>query len=115
MTLLKETGIHRQFDDGWTLDTPSDDSFTALWETCDDFLESSKRLKKNVFEFIQLLSKEPLKLKRGFIDFWLPIYLYIKREDFALYGEHGFIPNIIYEIFELMRKAPKNSILRLMM
>ncbi len=43
---------------------------------------------------IDRLSQKPFKLKQGLIDFWVPTFLYIKRGDFALYGDNGFIPYI---------------------
>ena len=38
------------------------------------------------------LASAPLGLKRGFIDCWLPTFLIIKKDDFALYSDGTYIP-----------------------
>jgi len=81
LTLLKDTGIHRFAGDVYTLAEPQENSFLNLWKKCEAFLESAKSVQKNLQEFLNLLSEKPFKLKQGFIDFWLPTFLFIKRED----------------------------------
>lgn len=106
LTLLKRTGIHVKESESFKLAEPSEKSFQFLWSESERFLKSAKTNRKNVNEFIQILASKPFKLKRGFIDFWIIIYLYLKREDFALFGEDGFIPNLNLETLELIIKAP---------
>lgn len=56
---------------------------------------------------VKKLSAQPYKLKAGFLDFWIPTYLYIKRQDYSLYGNNGaYIPDINIEFFELLQKHP---------
>lgn len=53
------------------------------------------------------LSAQPYKLKEGFLDFWIPTYLFIKRQDYSLYGSNGaYIPEVNMEFFELLQKHP---------
>jgi len=82
-------------------------SFKPLWDISMEFIEKSKTSKKNVKDFYEALSKPPLKLKRGFIDFWVPIFLIVKKEDYALFNENGYIPNIDTEVFDVMYKSPQ--------
>ena len=46
----------------------------------------------------------PFKLKQGVIDFWIPIFLFINQQDFALYNGNTFVLNINKEVFELIQK-----------
>lgn len=107
LAMLKQTGMHRKEGDTYTLGQPTDESFQTLWAESEAFLEKAKFTKKNLGELIESLSSKPFKLKRGFIDFWVPIFLFIKREDYALFGEDGFIPVINTEAFDLIVKTPQ--------
>ncbi|MFK7904370.1 MAG: hypothetical protein AB8B69_04555, partial [Chitinophagales bacterium] len=86
LTLLKKTGIHQKGKDNhYFLDKPTDTSYDSLWETSEAFLEGAKTMRKGILEFEKLLKKPPLKLKQGFIHFWMPSFLFIKRNEFALF------------------------------
>ena len=113
LSLLKQTGIHRQTEEGWALkeitDPGQDPShFMPLFKACQAFVETTKGAKRSVAEFYEHLEAAPFKLKRGFLDCWIPIYLLMKTDDFALYGNNGFIPEIDSEVFELLVKNPGN-------
>jgi hypothetical protein len=48
-------------------------------------------------------------MKQGFLDFWIPTYLFIRRQDFALYyvnSDYAFVPDITKDFFELFAKNP---------
>lgn len=81
-SLLKNTGLHH---DGEFADVPTNKGFMPLWEACEDFMQSSENKARKVSELIKILSAQPYKLKQGFLEFWIPTYLFIKRQDFALY------------------------------
>jgi len=81
--------------------------FDQLWQLSQQYLDSAKTSKRKVSEFITLLSKRPFKLKQGVIEFWVPSFLFIKRDDFALFGKNGYIPFITDEVFDLMGKNPE--------
>ncbi|MGN0067006.1 MAG: hypothetical protein ACI38V_05200 [Bacteroides sp.] len=103
-SLLKSTGLHC---DGEFMDAPSNDKIKTLWEACENFLYSTTEKPKKVSELIKLLSTQPYKVKDGLLDFWIPTYLFIKRQDYSLYGENGqYIPNINSEFFDLLKKHP---------
>lgn len=95
LTLLKETGIHRKDGDLYSLGQPTDENFIELWETSELFVQSAKNERKKVSELYELLSKKPFKLTSGFLEFWIPTFLFIKRDDFALYSKNeGYLPEI---------------------
>jgi len=105
-TLLKNTGIHCKKNGIYILSRPTESSFLELWKRCEIFLESAKHTQKNLKEIVEILSTAPFKLKKGLINFWLPIFLFIEREEFALYCEQAYVPNITFEILELINKKP---------
>jgi hypothetical protein len=107
LSLLKQTGIHKKKNNKYILQAPEDKSFQDLWEFGVRLLDESKQYKKKVSEFFELLKEKPFKLKDGFIDFWVPIFLYINRNSFALYNESGYVPMINKETLWLLTKNPK--------
>lgn len=106
-SLLKNTGIHVN---GEFSDVPSDPNFMSLWTASENFLQTSVHKARKISEFIKILSSQPYKLKQGFIDFWVPTYLFIKRQDYALYSISmgAYMPNVNIEFFELLQKHPSD-------
>ena len=54
------------------------------------------------------LKEAPLGLKKGFLDFWVPLFLVIKRNDIALYYNDGFIPQLNLDVINLLIKRPQD-------
>ncbi|WP_264529246.1 hypothetical protein [Flavobacterium sp. N502540] len=110
LSLLKHTGIHRLDTNGiYSYQAPKIESFLPLWEECVDFLSSAKSSKRNLFELYEVLKSKPFKLKKGFVEFWIPLFLIIKKEDFALFHEaNGFVPYISEDVLDLIHKSPQN-------
>jgi hypothetical protein len=111
LSLLLQTGIHQKTEEGWSLEEITDASkdknnFIPLFQASNDFINSTKGAKRSITELYDMLEKAPFKLKRGFLDFLIPIYLIMKSDDFAMYGVNGFIPEIDSEVLELLVKNP---------
>lgn len=105
-TLLRETGIHHRDTDGqYIFDAPTC-NVTDLWDECCKFVQSSTDKPRKLSELIKTLKSAPFKLKQGVVDFWLPIFLYIKQQDFALYEGDRFVLSITKEVFEILQKHP---------
>ncbi len=104
-SLLKNTGLHTQ---GGFNDAPKNEGFMSVWSACESFLQSTENKGRKISELIKLLSVQPYKLKQGFLEFWIPTYLFIKRQDYALYDSSrgSFIPNVTMEFFDLLQKHP---------
>lgn len=104
-SLLLNTGLHRG---GEFAEAPTAKGFMPLWQACEDFLHSTENKARKVSELIKILSAQPYKVKQGFLEFWIPTYLFIKRQDFALYdaSKGAFMPNINMEFFDLLQKHP---------
>jgi ribosomal protein S15P/S13E len=108
LSLLKENGISPIREN--SLDVISIDknsSFNRLWSASEDFLESAKSEKLKISELSEMLSKRPFKLKQGLIDFWIPTFLFLKRDDFAIFNDESYIPNLSEENLELIAKYPE--------
>lgn len=104
-TLLKSSGIHRQNEDGlWILGEPITPELQSLWNVCTDFLAKSTEKALKLSDLVKTLKMRPYKLKQGVIDFWLPIFLFVKQQEFALYNGETFVLNINKELFELLQK-----------
>lgn len=109
-SLLKNTGLHH---DGVFAAGPSNTDIDTLWEACEDFLKSTAAKARKISELVKKLSAQPYKLKAGFLDFWIPTYLFIKRQDYSLYGANGaYIPEVNMEFFELLQKHPDEYLIK---
>lgn len=109
LTLLKQNGIQLYSDEiNFATQVSSRSTFKQLWKYSNDFLSTAKKSKRKVSEFVEPLTRRPFKLKQGLIDFWVPSFLFIKRDDFALFSENGYIPYITDEVLELIIKYPEH-------
>lgn len=109
ISLMRETGIHRQAEDNtYNLFAPTDNSLLQLWNTCQDFILSTKNNRKKISLLVQQFSAKPYKLKQGFLDFFIPIFLFAQRDDFALFENDIYIPTLSAETLELITKNPQD-------
>ncbi|MDO7845213.1 hypothetical protein Q5H92_02515 [Hymenobacter sp. M29] len=107
LSLLRETGMHRVLGGEYTLTAPTDATFLPLWEASEAFLQRSQDGHLKVRELMDDLTAKPFKLKQGFVDFWVPTFLFMKRHEFALYGEQGrYIPDLTPDVVDLFTKNP---------
>jgi len=113
LSLLKENNIspiRENATDVISINKTS--TFYKLWKASEDFLESAKSEQLKISELSQLLSKRPFKLKQGLIDFWVPTFLFLKRDDFAIFNDESYIPNLSEENLELIAKYPEKYSLK---
>lgn len=104
-TLFRESGIHRLDNNGqWVLGAPTNPELQSLWNASIKFINSSIDKPRKLSELVKILKTAPYKLKQGVIDFWIPIFLFINQQDFALYNGSSFVLNINKEVFELIQK-----------
>lgn len=104
-TLLRDTGIHHQDDNGnWSLGAPTSEDVESLWAASVDFIRSSVDKPRKLSDLVKILQTAPYKLKQGVVDFWIPIFLYVNQQDFALYNGKTFVLSINKEVFELIQK-----------
>jgi hypothetical protein len=107
ITLLKENGLSPFTNElKGEVNVSTKSSFKRLWKACVNFLTTAKEERKNLTDLVTLLRTRPFKLKQGLIDFWIPTFLFLKRDDFALFGRNGFIPEINEQTLDLISKNP---------
>ncbi len=109
LSLLENNGI-KLFDDSSSniIEPHNENGFFDLWSASVAFLDSAKLSKRKVTEFVEILSNKPFKLKQGFIDFWVPTFLFIKRDEYALFNESIYTPVINEDILERLAKVPED-------
>ncbi|MEM5540707.1 hypothetical protein [Olleya sp. AS48] len=116
ISLLKDSGIHQENKKlgYYELKKPDKMSYLYnLWQESEDFLKSTLSNKKNLLEFYELLEQKPYKLKKGFIDFWVPLFLIAKKEDYALFHSNGgFVPFITEDTIDLIHKKPQDFLVK---
>jgi hypothetical protein len=112
-TLFRNSGIHRQDNSGnYILGEPQSSELQSLWLACANFVKQSTDKPRKLQELVDILKAAPFKLKQGVIDFWIPIFLYVNQQDFALYNGNTFVLNINKEVFELIQKRLKDFSIR---
>lgn len=109
LSLLENNGIKLCDDESSSIIEPhNENGFYDLWSASVAFLDSAKLSKRKVTEFVELLNNKPFKLKQGFIDFWIPTFLFIKRDEYALFNESIYTPVINEDILERLSKIPED-------
>lgn len=109
ISLLRNTGIHRCSDDGWIFGEPTDRHFKKFYDACVKFISDTTDKPKKVSDLNTMLLSRPYKIKQGFVDLWVPVFLYIRQQDYALYSSNGtYIPYLNKEVFDLMWKRPED-------
>lgn len=107
LTLLHKTNIHQQNGENLILGRPTDISFLPLWQASENFLNDCIQSSRKLTDLINILKSKPFKLKQGFIDFWIPIFLIAKQKQFAFYEEDEFIPHLTTDTLEVAMKQPQ--------
>lgn len=114
LSLIKGSGMWNFREGKWQLTAPTSPSFQRLWLGSLEFLELCRDERKSLLEFSDYLKRRPYKLKQGFVDFWLPVFLITNKNDFALYqrgrsdDQIAFLPNLNDEILDLINKIPQD-------
>lgn len=107
LSLLKENGLSLLRNNSVNpIGLPEESTFCALWCASEQYLTNAKKERLKVSDFVEALQNRPFKLKQGLIDFWVPTFLFLKREEFALFNDYGYVPNLSEEILELIAKDP---------
>ncbi len=107
LSLLKENGISSSSnEDRKEIAISETSSFRKTWEASVDFLNRAKQEPLKVSDLYDVLGRRPFKLKLGLLDFWVPTFLFLKKDDFAIFNENVYIPNLTGENLELIPKYP---------
>ena len=107
-SLLKFTEMHRDTGGGtYQLDAPREQTMKVFWDACSSFIAGTAERPRKVSDLFKTLKARPFKMKQGFLDVWIPIYLFVCQQDYALYSSNGTYVNALNkEVFDLMQKNP---------
>ncbi|TKT93338.1 ATP-binding protein [Dyadobacter frigoris] len=108
LSLIKEKGFHQKVDGIWQLTEPTDLSLAGIWDCFNKFLTDAKHSKLSLQELSDRLLERPIKVKKGFVDFFLPIALLVRQSDFSLFNNDVFIPKLNANILDLIIKKPSD-------
>lgn len=108
-SLCKATNILRT-EGGQMICSPptGNPSFDKLWEVSTEFLNSTQSGKRPLSELIEKLYDKPFRLKDGFVDFWVLVFLIGHQEEYALFKNGAYIPRVNKDVAELFFKEAKN-------
>lgn len=107
-SLMSKPGIHIAETGRYRFSAPTEPTFRGLWDYCLEFIDYSKSQRTKITVLIEQLKRRPWGMKQGFIDLWIPVFLYLNRDWFALFDEYGYIARIDAEILDLISKRPSN-------
>lgn len=108
LSLLKHTGIQNCANSG-VFQTPVSESFLPLWQAGLNFIKQATTERMKVTELFDTLQKAPYGIKYGFLEVWIPTFLFIHRAEFALYEkDKGFQPEVNGGVLNLLSRNPKD-------
>ncbi|MEQ8756888.1 MAG: hypothetical protein RID09_25665 [Coleofasciculus sp. G1-WW12-02] len=106
-SLLGETGIHRQEEDGWGFYPPEKNSDVwTVWQAIEGFQTAANDQQKPLDQLYQKLEAPPFGVKQGSIPVLLAAVLLYHTDDVGVYKDGTFIPILGSEHFELLVKDP---------
>jgi hypothetical protein len=112
--LLKKSGIHQTGKMGiHYFGEPNENTdLQTLWDVSNQFLASATVSKKSIRDFMRLLAQKPYKLKGGFIEYWIPTFLFMKKEEIALYYEDRYLPHFNFEILDVLTRDANRYLIK---
>ena len=89
-------------------------SYHAAWQACDAFLNEAQQGKVNLLNLYEHLQRQPFGMKLGLLNYWIPLFLLTKEDEFALYyaPEDKYLPYLSVDIFESVNKKPQDFVLK---
>lgn len=106
LTLLRENNL-LPGENGIVAPPEQKSNLHYLWQHCEEFLNSTKKHKRSLADLVDELRRPPFKLKQGLIEFWLPTYIFLKKDELALFSESTYIPFINEDVLGLLTKKPQ--------
>lgn len=109
LSVLHETGLHRQQSDGsWAFsEPPADSTIAPVWEGMKAFLQTTKTRRASLKTLWDLLCSPPYGLKSGVIPILLCALLLEQQLDVALYENGTFVPELDVATMERLSKNPE--------
>ena len=89
-------------------------SYSSAWAASEKFLEETISGKTNIKNLFDSLEKAPFGMKRGFLNYWIPLFLITKEDEFALYygPEDKYLPYLSIDIFDSIIRKPEDFLMK---
>lgn len=89
-------------------------SYYSAWNACNQFLDQSNSGKISISNLYDLLEASPFGMKRGLLNYWIPLYLITKEDEYALYygPEDKYLPYLSIDIFDSLIKKPHEFLIK---
>ena len=106
LSLLKEENLHKKVNGEWIFAKPkTNSSLTATYLSLNDILDNMQR--KSVTEIYALWGQPPYGIKKGIMPILLIAFYLARIDEFAIYEENVFRPNIDEIFIEKMMFSPE--------
>ncbi len=110
LSLLSDTGIHRNVSGEWGFQPPQkscDNKMWLTWGAIEAFLDNCEEERQPVSELYALLEEPPIGLRSGPIPILLCAVLLHYEAEIALYEDGSFITDISIPVFERLIRSPE--------
>ena len=110
LSLLSDTGIHRNVSGEWGFHPPqesSEDKIFLTWGAIEAFLDDCEAERQPVSKLYRRLEEPPIGLKSGPIPILLCAVLLHYEAEIALYEDGSFITDISIPVFERLIRSPE--------
>lgn len=115
LSVLHQTGIHREVDGVYQFGDPSprsDAGTRAVWQEIQGFFETCDTSPRPASDLYGALTDRPFGLREGPIPILICAALIAFDAEVALYEDGTFIPQLNVPAFERLMKAPERFTLR---
>ena len=109
LSLLSDTGIHRNESGEWGFHPPKTDNdgrMSYTWSTIETFLDECEMERQFISKLYDRLEKPPIGLRNGPIPILLCAALLHYESEIALYEDGSFVTDISSTVFERLIKTP---------
>ncbi len=111
ISVLRETGIHRQEEGTWGFYPPDPEErgqgVFDIWQAIERFCLAATQHPVSIDRLYQELEAPPYGVKRGVIPVLLAAVLLYRSDDVSIYKDGTFIPVLGGEHFEILVKYPQ--------
>ena len=110
LSLLSNTGIHRNILGVWGFHPPNTDdknNFSPTWSEFDRFLNECEEKRQSVAELYKRLEQPPFGLRSGPMPILLCAVLLHYETEIALYEDGSFVADISMPVFERLIRSPE--------
>jgi hypothetical protein len=112
VSLLQDTGIHRQEKRGLGFGAPTKSVMQPAWQAIVRFFDSCELSRRPVVELFSKLQHPPFGMKKGAIPVFFCAAALAHDTEIGLYEAGGFVPDLNVELFERLLSSPERFEIR---